>query len=212
MIELYTWPTPNGRKVSVMLEECELPYEVKTVNIRDGEQFDPAFLKISPNNRIPAMVDPDGPGGKPIALMESAAILIYLADKTGKFLAPKGEPRYRQLEWAMWQMGNIGPMLGQLSHFVNTAPEQIPYAIGRYLDETARLLRILNNRLSEDEFVAGEYSIADMLIYPWVKPGFVRLVDLKGGDFGGGKHIARWFETLEARSGVQKGMAVPQID
>ncbi len=211
MIELYTWTTPNGRKVSIMLEECGLSYEVKPVNIGAGEQFDPAFLKISPNNRIPAIVDPDGPGGKPIALMESAAILIYLADKTGKFLAPEGEARYRQLEWAMWQMGNIGPMLGQLNHFVNTAPEQIPYAIGRYLDESVRLLRILNDRLGDADYVGGDYSIADMLIYPWVKVAFPRLLEMKGGEFGKGKNIARWFEALEARPGVQKGMAVPEV-
>jgi len=195
-----------------MLEECGLPYEVKLINIGNKEQFDPAFLKISPNNRIPAIVDPDGPGGKPIALMESAAILIYLADKTGKFLAPEGEPRYRQLEWAMWQMGNIGPMIGQLGHFINSAPEQIPYAIGRYLDETVRLLRILNDRLGEVDYVGGDYSIADMLIYPWVKPALVRLIDMKGDEFGGGKNILSWNARLEDRPAVQKGMNVPPSD
>jgi len=195
-----------------MLEECGLPYEVKLINIGNKEQFDPAFLKISPNNRIPTIVDPDGPGGKPIALMESAAILIYLADKTGKFLAPEGEPRYRQLEWAMWQMGNIGPMIGQLGHFINSAPEQIPYAIGRYLDETVRLLRILNDRLGEVDYVGGDYSIADMLIYPWVKPALVRLIDMKGDEFGGGKNILSWNARLEDRPAVQKGMNVPPSD
>ena len=212
MIDLYTWATPNGRKISIMLEECELPYDVKLINIREKEQFEPAFLKISPNNRIPAIVDPDGPGGKPIALMESAAILIYLADKTGKFLAPEGESRYRQLEWAMWQMGNIGPMIGQLSHFINSAPEQIPYAVGRYLDETVRLLRILDDRLGEVDYVGGEYSIADMLIYPWVKPALARLIDMKGDEFGGGKNILRWFAQLEDRPALQKGMNVPASD
>lgn len=212
MIDLYTWSTPNGKKVSIMLEECGLEYNVKPVNIREKEQFDPAFLKISPNNRIPAIVDPDGPGGKPIALMESAAILIYLADKTGKFLPSEGEPRYRALEWSMWQMGNIGPMLGQLSHFVNTAPEQIPYAINRYLDESARLFRILDQLLGNHDYMAGEYSIADMLTYPWIKPGFERILEMKKDDIGAGANIARWMKELEARPAVQAGMIVPKID
>ena len=211
-IDLYTWSTPNGYKVSIMLEECELDYNVIPVNIRDGEQFKPEFLKVSPNNRIPAIVDPDGPGGKPIALMESAAILIYLADKTGKFLPSEGEPRYRALEWSMWQMGNIGPMIGQLSHFINTAPEQIPYAVNRYLDETARLFRILDQLLDNHDYMAGDYSIADMLTYPWIKPGFERILAMKKDDIGAGANIAAWMEKLEARPAVQAGMIVPKTD
>ena len=209
-IDLYTWSTPNGYKVSIMLEECGLDYNVKPVNIRDGEQFAPEFLKISPNNRIPAIVDPDGPGGMPITLMESAAILIYLADKTGKFLPASGEARYRALEWSMWQMGNIGPMLGQLSHFINSAPEQIPYAIGRYLDESARLFRILDQQLGNHDYMAGDYSIADMLTYPWIKPGFERILAMKKDDIGEGANITRWMKELEARSAIQAGMIVPK--
>ncbi len=211
-IDLYTWTTPNGYKVSIMLEECGLDYNVKPVNLRENEQFDPAFLKISPNNRIPAIVDHDGPDGKPIALMESAAILFYLAEKTGKFLPTSGEARHRVMEWSMWQMGNIGPMIGQLSHFVNTAEEQIPYAIDRYLNESARLLRILDQQLSNHDYMAGEYSIADMLTYPWVKPAFDKILLLKKDEMGKGTSISRWMSEIEARPAVQAGMLTPNIE
>ena len=155
MIDFYTWTTPNGRKVAIMLEETGLPYEVHAVNIGTNEQFAPEFLKISPNNRIPAIVDRDADSG-PVSIFESGAILIYLAEKTGKFLAPKGEQRAKTLEWLMWQMGGVGPMLGQANHFLNAAPEKIPYAINRYLDESVRLLKVLDKRLGEAAFMGGD--------------------------------------------------------
>src|SRR6476659_6171317 len=176
MIELHTWGTPNGRKVSIMLEECGLPYSVHKIDISKGEQFKPEFLKISPNNRIPAIVDPDGPGGKPISLFEAGAILIYLAEKTGKFLSKEPVQKYKTLEWLMWQMGGIGPMFGQANHFVAYAPEKVPYAIDRYVNETRRLLRVLNTRLEGREFVADSYSIADIASFPWVVSARDRLI------------------------------------
>ena len=168
MIDLYYWPTPNGWKITIFLEEAETPYRVIPVNIGKGEQFSAEFLRISPNHRMPAIVDPDGPDGRPISLFESGAILIYLADKIGRFLAREPRARYETLQWLMFQMGGVGPMFGQAGHFLRYAPEKIPYAIERYTNEAKRLCRVLDGRLADRAFVAGEYSIADMAIFPWV--------------------------------------------
>lgn len=208
MIDFYTWTTPNGRKVSIMLEETGLEYTTHPVDISNDEQFAPDFLKISPNNRIPAIVDQKGDGG-PISVFESGAILIYLAEKTGQFLPASGPKRAKALEWLMWQMGGIGPMMGQASHFVNSAPEQIPYAIDRYLSESARLIGILDKQLADNEFVAGDYSIADMAIYPWVSVGFDIISKAKADIVGEGANCSRWLAANAARPAVEKGMDVP---
>src|SRR5437868_5864809 len=168
MIDLYTWTTPNGRKVSVMLEECGIPYRVHPVNIREGDQFKPEFVKICPNSKIPAIIDNDSN----VSIFESGAILIHLAEKTGKFLPPKDPGRAKTLEWLMWQMANIGPMIGQAGHFANAAPEKIPYAIDRYITESARLIKVMDDQLGRGEYLAGDYSIADIATYPWVAVGF----------------------------------------
>jgi GST-like protein len=210
MIDFYTWTTPNGRKVAIMLEETGLPYEVHTVNIGKNEQFAPEFLKISPNNRIPAIVDRDADSG-PVSIFESGAILIYLAEKTGKFLAPKGEQRAKTLEWLMWQMGGVGPMLGQANHFLNAAPEKIPYAINRYLDESVRLLKVLDKRLGEAAFMGGDYSIADMATYPWVKAAFPLIAKARPEALGECANIQRWLDAVGARPAVQRGMDVPKV-
>lgn len=210
MIDLYTWTTPNGRKVSIMLEETGLPYEVHPINIGKNEQFAPDFLKISPNNRIPAIVDRDADSG-PVSIFESGAILIYLAEKTGKFLAPKGEQRAKTLEWLMWQMGGVGPMFGQANHFLNAAPEKLPYAINRYLDEAARLLKVLDKRLGEAAFMGGDYSIADMATYPWVKAAFPLIAPAKADVVGEAANVKRWLDTVGARPAVQRGMEVPKV-
>ncbi|MFO1225252.1 MAG: glutathione S-transferase N-terminal domain-containing protein, partial [Burkholderiaceae bacterium] len=170
MIEVYSWATPNGHKVHIMLEECALPYHVTPVDIGAGDQFEPAFLAISPNNKIPAIVDPDGPDGKPISLFESGAILLYLAGKTGRFLPPDTRGRYGVLQWLMFQMGSVGPMLGQAHHFRIYAPEKIGYAIDRYTNEARRLYRVMNDRLARSRYIAGDdYSIADIAIFPWLR-------------------------------------------
>src|SRR6188472_4524535 len=169
MIEVFTWPTPNGHKVHVMLEECGLPYRAMPVNIGAGDQFKPEFLAISPNNKVPALVDPQGPDGQPIALFESGAILVYLAAKTGRFLPAGDREKFEVLQWLMFQMGGVGPMLGQAHHFRRYAPEQIPYAVGRYTKEAARLYSVIDRRLAETEYLAGEYSIADVATFPWVR-------------------------------------------
>ncbi|HAC57303.1 MAG: glutathione S-transferase [Parvibaculum sp.] len=210
MIDLYTWTTPNGRKVSIMLEETGLPYEVHPVNLGKEEQFAPDFLKLSPNNRIPAIVDRDADSG-PVSIFESGAILIYLAEKTGKFLAPKGEQRAKTLEWLMWQMAGVGPMLGQANHFINTAPEQIPYAIDRYVGEAARLIKVLDKRLGESQFMGGDYSIADMATYPWLKVAFDLIAQAKPDVVGEGANVRRWLEEVGARPAVQRGMDVPKV-
>ncbi|MEX0840581.1 MAG: glutathione S-transferase N-terminal domain-containing protein [Parvibaculum sp.] len=210
MIDLYTWTTPNGRKVSIMLEETGLPYEVHPVNIGKNEQFAPAFLKISPNNRIPAIVDNDADDG-PLSVFESGAILIYLAEKTGKFLAAKGAQRAKTLEWLMWQMGGVGPMFGQLNHFANAAPEKIPYAIERYASEAARLISILDKRLGEAQFLGGDYSIADMITYPWILPALDLIAGLKPDVVGEAGNARRWMAEVGARPAVQRGMAVPKV-
>lgn len=205
MIDLYTWGTPNGRKVSIMLEEVGLAYAAHPIDIGKGDQFTPEFIAINPNSKIPAIVDQDGPDGKPLALFESGAILVYLAEKTGRFLPKDARGRYETLEWLMFQMGGIGPMFGQNHHFRRFAPEQIPYAIERYSKETRRLYGVLDTRLAQTPFVAGEYSIADMAIFPWCQRADWQGVDL-AADF---PNVKRWYDTIAARPQVQKGMSVP---
>ena len=204
MIDLYTWTTPNGRKISIMLEELGLPYRVHAINIGKDDQFKPEYIKINPNSKIPSIVDPDGPDGKPIAMMESGAILVYLADKSGKFLAKNGRARYDALQWLMFQMGGVGPMFGQTHHFLRAAKEQVPYAIERYGKETRRLYGVLNDHLKDHAYLAGEYSIADIATYPWVSRHEWHKVDLN--DF---PNVKRWFDAISARPAVQKGMNVP---
>ncbi|CAM9789629.1 unnamed protein product [Phaeothamnion confervicola] len=204
MIELHTWTTPNGRKVSVMLEECGLPYTVHKVNIGQNEQFRPEFLAISPNNRIPAIIDSDGPDGKPMHLFESGAILVYLAGKTGRFLPASTQGKYDALQWLMWQMGGVGPMFGQAHHFLRAAPEQVPYGIKRYVDEAKRLYGVLDRRLAEAAYMAGEYSIADIATYPWIARHEWHKVDL--AEF---PNVKRWYDTIGRRPAVVRGMAVP---
>jgi len=202
-IDLYYWPTPNGFKISIFLEEAGLPYNTKYVNIGAGEQFEPAFLKISPNNRMPAIVDPDGPGGKPVSVFESGAILQYLGRKTGKFYPADERARINVDEWLMWQMGGVGPMLGQFHHFHHYAPEQIDYAKKRYGDEADRLYGVLNKRLADNEFVAGDYSIADMAIISWTLLYERHEIDLEKIP-----HFKRWLDTVLARPAVQRGVAL----
>lgn len=207
MIDLYTWGTPNGRKVSIMLEELGLEYTTHEVNIGQGQQHEPDFLKISPNNRIPAIVDSDGPDGKPISVFETGAILIYLAEKTGSGLLPaSGRERVATLEWLMWQMGGVGPMFGQAHHFMFNPKEVVPYGQKRYHDETKRLYMVMNDRrLNENDYLAGaNYSIADIAVYPWVARHERHEVDLN--EF---PHVKRWFDTLSDRDAVKRGMAVP---
>lgn len=203
MIDLYTWSTPNGRKVSIMLEECALPYRVHPVNIGKGEQFAPEFLAINPNNRIPAIVDGEGPDGKPLPLFESGAILIYLAEKMDRFLPHDARIRIITLQWLMFQMGGVGPMFGQAHHFIRNK-EVVPYGIKRYTEETRRLYGVLQKRLSAAEYLADEYSIADIATFPWVARFEWHKVDL--ADFPA---VKRWFDQIAARPAVQKGMAVP---
>ena len=205
MITLYTWGTPNGRKVSIMLEECGLPYRVKTIDITQGEQIKPEFVAINPNSKIPAIVDPDGPDGGPITLIESGAILLYLAARTGKFLPATDRGKYEAMQWLMFQMGGIGPMFGQTHHFLRFAPEPIPYAIKRYSTETARLYGVLDKRLREAEYLAGEYTIADMATFPWVARHEWQKIDL--ADY---PDVRRWYDVIAARPGVIRGMAIPK--
>ncbi|GLQ38733.1 thiol:disulfide oxidoreductase [Rhizobium albus] len=202
-IELHYWPTPNGWKVTIFLEEMGLPYDVKYVNIGKGEQFEPEFLKIAPNNRMPAIVDPDGPGGQPISVFESGAILQYLGRKTGQFYPSDERERVEVDQWLFWQMGGLGPMAGQAHHFRQYAPEKVPYAIDRYTNEVNRLYGVMNRRLADREFLAGAYSIADMACVGWVKPHANQGQDLN--DF---PHLKRWFETLLARPAVVRGLKV----
>jgi len=203
MIDLYSWPTPNGHKVHILLEELALPYRVHPIDITRGEQFGDEFLAISPNNKIPAIVDPDGPGGEPISVFESGAILWYLAEKSGRLLPAEPRARVAVLEWLMFQMGGVGPMLGQAHHFRDYAPEPLPYAIERYTREAARLYGVLDRRLTGREFVAGEYSIADIAIFPWLrshKRQGVRIEEFP--------NVARWLERIAARPAVQRGLEV----
>jgi GST-like protein len=201
VIDLYTWTTPNGRKASILLEELGLPYEVHAVDISKDEQFKPEFLKIAPNNRIPAIYDRD----TGISLMESGALMIYLADKAGKLLPKEGEARYRTIEWLMWQMGGPGPMLGQVHHFVKYNPGKAPYAEERYLKEAHRLYGVLNRRLEGREFVADNYSIADIAIWPWISRFDWQTVDLNQYP-----NVKRWYVTIANRPAVRKGYDVPK--
>jgi GST-like protein len=203
MIDLYSWPTPNGHKIHIMLEECGLPYRVHAVDIGAGDQFKPEFLRISPNNKIPAIVDSEGPDGKPISLFESGAILIYLAGKTGKLLPADVRGKYVALQWLMFQMGSVGPMFGQAHHFRIYAPEKIQYAIDRYTNETRRLYGVMDKRLAEAPYFAGEYSIADIAIYPWTRSHANQGVDLAEYP-----NVRRWYEAIEARPAVQRGLKV----
>ncbi|MEM9180120.1 MAG: glutathione S-transferase N-terminal domain-containing protein [Pseudomonadota bacterium] len=204
MIDLYTWTTPNGRKISIALEEMGLPYTVHPIDIGKDQQFTPDFLAVSPNNKIPAIYDQD----TKVSVFESGAILIYLAEKSGQFLPQAATDRARVLEWLMWQMAGFGPMLGQLNHFMNRADEQMPLAIQRFFDEAIRLYKVLDKQLADHVFVAGDYSIADMAIYPW---SAVALTPVQGDSGESFANVAAWHERMAARDGVQKGMAIPDL-
>jgi GST-like protein len=209
MIQLYTWATPNGRKVSIMLEELGLEYQAHEVNISKGEQFNPDFLAIAPNNRIPAIIDEDGPGGAPLSLFETGAIMVYLAEKTGSDLYPS-EPvqRAKVMQWLMWQMGGLGPMVGQAHHFLFNPKEVVPYGQKRYHDETLRLYGVMDRQLADNAYIAGAaYSIADIACYPWISRFERHQVDLN--DFA---NVKRWFDELSARPAVERGMAVPFLN
>ena len=203
MIDLYSWPTPNGHKLHIMLEETDLEYDVHPVNISIGEQFKSDFLKISPNNRIPAMVDHDGPAGSPVSLFESGAMLVYLAEKTGKFLSTEPLSRYTSLQWLMWQMGGIGPMFGQSNHFSYYAQEKIQYAIDRYNNECRRLYNVLDKRLEEGDFLAGDYSIADIATFPWACS-----YERRGLEISEFPNVSRWLDAINKRPAVERGMAI----
>ena len=202
-IALYYWPTPNGFKISIMLEECKLPYTMIPVNISAGEQFKPDFLKISPNNRMPAIIDPDGSGGRSISIFESGAILQYLGRKTGKFYPADERARVKVDQWLFWQMGGLGPMAGQLNHFKHYARETLPYAIKRYEDEVNRLYGVMDQQLAGNEFLAGKYSIADMACVGWVN-----LWQRQGQNIEEFPNLKRWLEAIKARPAVQRGMAL----
>jgi GST-like protein len=202
-IELHYWPTPNGFKISIMLEECRIPYVVHPVNISKGEQFNPDFLAIAPNNRMPAIVDPDGPGHRRISIFESGAILQYLGRKTGKFYPKDERGRVEVDQWLFWQVAGVGPMAGQVHHFKNYARETLPYAIARYVDEVNRLYGVMNTRLKDREYLAGRYSIADMACVGWVN-GWER----QGQDINQFPHLKRWLEAVKARPAVQRGMSL----
>jgi GST-like protein len=206
MIDLYYWTTPNGHKITLFLEESGLPYRILPVNIGKGEQFEADFLQISPNNKIPAIVDPEpADGGAPIPVFESGAILLYLAEKTGRFLPADRRGRHQVMQWLFWQVGGLGPMAGQNHHFRQFAPEPIPYAIDRYVKETARLYTVLNRRLAEGPFIAGEYSIADMACYPWIVPH-----ERQGQNLDDFPHLQRWFEAITARPATRRAYARAQ--
>ena len=205
MIELYTFGTPNGRKASVMLEECGLPYTVFPVHIGRNEQFEPEFLKISPNNKIPALIDTDGPDGEPISIFESGAILIYLAQKTGKFLPTEPRPFHDTMQWLMFQMGGVGPMMGQAHHFRRFAPEQIPYAVDRYTNETARLYGVIDRRLADHDWLAADqYTIADIATFPWIAR-----YEWQGQNLDDTPNLKRWYDRIWDRPAVRKGFEVP---
>ena len=206
MIDLYTWATPNGRKVSIMLEECRLPYRVHEINIGKDDQFTPEFMVLNPNSKIPAIEDSDGPDGKPISMFESGAILVYLSGKTGKFMPRSVRRKYEVLQWLMFQMGGVGPMIGQTHHFMRAAPEKVPYGIERYSKETRRLYGVLDKRLASELFLAaGQYSIADIATYPWIARFEWHQVDL--AEF---PNVKRWFDLISARPAVARGMNVPK--
>lgn len=203
MIDLYYWPTPNGHKASIMLEECALPYRVKPVNILRSEQFRPAFLRINPNHKIPAIVDHDGPDGRSFSLFESGAILQYLAEKSGCLLPRAPRERYTVLQWLAFQVGNVGPMFGQCGHFLGYAPKRIPYAIDRYRNETLRLYGVMDRRLRRSKYLAGDYSIADVATWPWVHVRWLHRIEI--GDF---PRVRRWYDTIAERPAVQRGVAL----
>ncbi len=204
MIEVYSWATPNGHKVHIMLEECGQPYRAHAIDIGAGDQFSAEFLAISPNNKIPAIVDPNGPDGAPISLFESGAILMYLAAKTGRFMPASTRGRYEMLEWLMFQMGGVGPMLGQAHHFRIYAPEKIEYAVNRYTNEAKRLYGVMNKRLAKSKYMAGkEYTIADIAIFPWL-----RSWKNQGIDWVDYPHLKGWFDEIAARPAVQRGVEV----
>jgi GSH-dependent disulfide-bond oxidoreductase len=204
MIDVFSWPTPNGHKVHIMLEECGLPYRALPINIGAGDQFKPDFLKISPNNKIPAITDPDGPDGKPLSLFESGAILVYLAAKTGKFMPKSDRAKYEVLEWLMFQMGSVGPMLGQAHHFRMYAPEKIPYAIDRYSNEAKRIYGVIDRRLAQAPWLAGaQYTIADIATFPWLRSWQNQGIVLS--DF---PHLEAWFNKIAERPAVQRGVKV----
>ena len=203
MIDLYTWPTPNGYKVSIMLEEVGLPYNVIPIDIQAGDQFDPEYLKLNPNNKMPTIVDNEGPEGDPYPVFESGAILLYLAEKTGRFMPSDMAGRFRVIQWLMFQMAGVGPMLGQAHHFRAYAPEKIPYAIERYTKEGGRLYGVINQRLGDVEYMAGDYSIADMAIFPWI-----RSHERQGQDLNDFPNLKRWFDAIDERPAVQRGLEV----
>jgi GST-like protein len=202
-IEIYYWPTPNGHKITMMCEECGLPYTIKPVNIARGDQFKPDFLKISPNNRMPAIIDPQGPGGKPISIFESGAILQYLGRKTGKFYPKDERKRVEVEEWTFWQMANLGPMAGQVNHFLRYAPEKIPYAMNRYTNECRRLYGILEKRLAKRKFICGELSIADFASIGWA-----RGIERQGQDPKEFPNVMRWIRDMEARPAIARALAI----
>jgi GST-like protein len=203
MIDLYYWTTPNGHKLTIFLEETGLPYTLKPVNINAGEQFDPAFLKISPNNRIPAIVDhTPNDGGAPLGMFESGAILVYLAEKIGQLIPSAFRARLDCIQWLFWQMGNLGPMAGQNHHFRLHAPEKLPYAMTRYLKETGRLYAVLNRRLADRQFIVGDYSIADIASYPWVQP------ERQGQNIDEFPHLKRWKQAIATRPAVERAYAI----
>jgi GST-like protein len=204
MIQLYTWVTPNGKKVSIMLEELGIPYEVHAVNLGQGDQFKPEYLAINPNNKIPAIIDPDGPGGKPFTLFESGAILHYLAEKSGKLWPADLRQRYTVIQWLMFQMGGVGPMFGQANYFYRLK-EKVPYAIERFHKEARRLYNVLDQELARKEYLAGEYSIADIATYPWVWRHEIHQVKLEEYP-----NVKRWYETISERPAVKRGMEIPK--
>ena len=203
MIDIYSWPTPNGHKIHIMLEETGLEYNVHPINIGKGEQFNSEFLKISPNNRMPAIVDSDGPGGEEISIFESGAMLIYLAEKVNKFLPSNAQSRYLTFQWLMWQMGGVGPMFGQSNHFSHYAPEKIAYAIDRYNNECLRLYNVMDKRLNEADYLAGDYSIADIATFPWAR-GFER----RGVEISEFPNVARWLNKINERPAVRRGVQI----
>ena len=204
MIDLYTWPTPNGQKVHILLEELELPYKVIPINISKGDQFEPQYLAINPNNKMPTIVDSEGPDGQPYPVFESGAILLYLAEKHGRFLPKAMGPRYVVIQWLMFQMASVGPMLGQAHHFRQYAPEPIPYAIDRYTNEAARIYGVVDKRLAENEYLAGDaYTIADMATFPWLA-----LRERQGQSFDTFPNVGRWVQIMKARPAVQRGMVL----
>jgi GSH-dependent disulfide-bond oxidoreductase len=202
-IELHYWPTPNGHKITIMLEECGLPYEIKPVNIGKGDQFKPEFLAIAPNNRMPAIIDPDGPGGRPISVFESGAILQYLGRKTGKFYPQEERARVAVEEWLYWQMAGLGPNAGNAHHFRNYAPEKVQYGIDRFTNEVNRLYGVLDTRLTDRPYLAGEYSIADMASYPWVRP-----YKNQGQDIAEFPNLEKWFQRMHDRPAVAKAVKI----